>query len=631
MKAPLKAWGTKAALLVEEMTLQKKLIIAYIGIIFIPIIIFSVMFYNSNYQRTIEELMSNSEFVLALEEANIGNNMELMERTAQITVSSKEMGDYLYADMEFNAEQLIEFDRNTNKSLQRQLFNNPNLANIRIFSSNPHVLEIWPMIFKESRIADKPWRNEVMSRKGMVFWEISRMESDPAGNRVELTDYVSLFRELQNPLGAHGGILEVDMKLEQFFSRSFGGLQDEQSQMVVIHRNGNLFRNHSGQGRDDLPQSRILQLAGDYLGGGDPGIEFKHGGNPYLGTFKRIDRLDALLLNIVSLREPLTEIRQTRNNLVLFACVLIVILSLITYFTQSLILKKLHILKDSMKKVRQGNFNIDIKIGPKGEIGELAFHFRKMVSTINELIAEAVNKQAATKEAELNSLKNQINSHFLYNTLENLKMLAEIEEQYTISDALTSLGSMMRYSMKWNGNQVQLSEEIAHIRNYISIMNIRYDGRLELKVDIPPGHMNQEVPKMSLQPIVENSLQHGLHPQLELLTVTIHSTVSSGLMLIGVSDNGTGLPPHKAAELNAVIRMDDAEFQVLDRQRSDRDGGKNGIGLRNVNQRIMMYCGNEYGLFVDSMEGCWTRVTIRLPYFILSGGLSIHEESAGRG
>lgn len=631
MKARLKAWSTKAALHMEEMTLQKKLIMAYIGVIFIPIIVFSVMFYNSYYHRTIKELISNSEFVLELEDANVSNNMELMERTAQITISSKELVDYLNVDMEPKAEQLIEFDRNTYKSLQRLLFNNPNLANIRIFSSNPNVMEIWPLLFKEARIIAKPWHSEVMSLKGTVLWEISRTEIDPAGSRAELINYVSLFRELVNPLGGHAGILEVDMKLDQFFSKTFGGLQDDQSQMTVIDRRRNLYRNSNGSSQNSIPDSEILQLFDTRMNGENTSFEFKYKGVPYLGTYKRVDRLDAYLLNVVSLQKPLTEIRETRNNLILFACVLIIVLSVITYMTQSLILKKLHILKDSMKKVRQGDFNIDIRIGSKGEIGELAIHFRKLVSTINELIAEAVNKQATTKEAELNSLKNQINSHFLYNTLENLKMLAEIEGQYTISDALTSLGGMMRYSMKWSSNQVRLSEEIAHIRNYISIMNIRYDGRLELKVEIPPDFMNQEVPKMSLQPIVENSLQHGISPHGEPLTITIRSSILSGFMLIEVMDNGSGMPAPKAAELNARIRMDDAEFQELYKPGTEQDGRKNGIGLRNVNQRIMMYCGNEYGLFVSSLEGAWTLVTIRLPYFILSGGSSSNEKSADRG
>jgi two-component system, sensor histidine kinase YesM len=633
MKARLRYWAARAAMHIEEMTLQKKLIMAYVGIIFIPIIIFSVMFYNSFYQRTIHELVNKNEFVLALEEAHVSNNMELMERTAQLTARSTELEDYLYSSIEPNAEQLIEFDRNTYKSLQRLLFNNPNLANIRLFSNNRNVSEIWPTIFKEDRIVNKQWYSEVVKRNGTVLWEIYRTEDDPirantAGGHSELTTYVSLLRGLKNPLGKHAGVLEVDMKLEQFFSKTFGTVHDGQAQMVVIDRKWDLFRNPIGSIQADLPQSEILQLLKSHKDAGNTSFEFHFGKHPYLGTFKRIERLDAYLLNIVSLENPLSEIRQTRNNLILFACILIVVLSVVTYFMQSLILKKLHILKDSMKKVRQGDFNIDIRIGPKGEIGELAFHFRKMVSTINELIAKAVNKQAATKEAELNSLKNQINSHFLYNTLENLKMLAEIEGQYTISDALTSLGGMMRYSMRWSGNQVRLSEEIAHIRNYISIMNIRYDGRLELKVDIPSDYLNQEVPKMSLQPIVENSLQHGLNPEAELLTITISTTVASGLMLIQVSDDGDGMTPAKVSELNAKLRMEDAEFHEKYESKAgslDRSIG-NGIGLRNVNQRIMMYCGNDYGLFVDSLEGSSTCVTIKLPYFILSGGLSANEK-----
>jgi two-component system sensor histidine kinase YesM len=256
-----------------------------------------------------------------------------------------------------------------------------------------------------------------------------------------------------------------------------------------------------------------------------------------------------------------------------------------------------------------------------------------MLKKMNELIVEAVNKQAATKEAELNSLKNQIDAHFLYNTLENLKMLAEVEAQYTISDSLTSLGALMRYSLKWSNDHVRLRDEIQHIQNYIAIMNIRYDDKLELKLDIPEGYQEQEVLKMSLQPLVENAVKHGMNTdraRREGIEILIRACQKNDAMLIEVTDDGAGMSPEKLGELHEKISMDDAPFYSKYGHKSTGVNEGNGIGLRNVTQRIKMYYGNEYGIHVESAEGAYTQVRMKLPYLILSGGLSADEKSAYR-
>jgi two-component system sensor histidine kinase YesM len=309
-------------------------------------------------------------------------------------------------------------------------------------------------------------------------------------------------------------------------------------------------------------------------------------------------------------------INETRNRIILANVVLLAILTLSTYYLNSFILKKLHVLTDSMKKVRQGDFGFDVNIRGGGEVGDLAHHFRKMLRKINELIADAVNKQAAAKEAELATLKNQIDSHFLYNTLENIKMMAEINDQRDISDALTSLGSMMRYNMRWTSEYVRLKDEIAHIGNYINIANIRFDNRMKLEMDIPGEYMKQELLKMSLQPVVENSVKHGLGEK--ELTIRIRAEREEGVMLITVTDDGIGMSSEQAFELNSRIKRAGGTAALGEGQ--GYSGNGNGIGLVNVHSRIQMHFGKEYGLKVESAQNSYTRVTLRIPHFILDGG-----------
>jgi two-component system sensor histidine kinase YesM len=615
-------WALKSVYFFGNVSLQTKLIFSYVLIILVPMILISMYMFNDFYQNTIKDVIKTNQYMLEVENNNINNNMEIMERTAQLSVSDTDVNNYLLSSSELDVDALLDFYRNGYTNLIRLQFNNPNISNIRLYSSNPNIKEMWPVFLDESRVFKMPWYKEVLARKGTVYWEFQPNNKDMlernANDHNETDDRVSLYREIAYPANHHVGIIEVNMLLEHFFPKTYGKIQDGQSQMLVVDRAGAIYTNKDAPFFKNINMPELIRQFETNRASSTTSFQFADEGVPYLCVYAKLERLDAVVLNVVSLDKPLKDIRNTRNNIILANVVLIALLSLITFVLQSLILKKLHVLQDSMKKIRQGNFNFDIKIRGGGEVGELAFHFRMMLKKINGLIADAVNKQAATKEAELNSLKNQIDSHFLYNTLENFKMMAEIEGQYALSDALTSLGGMMRYSMKWTNHYVRLSEEIGHIRNYIAVMNIRYNGILQLNLDIPPEYSDREVLKMSLQPIVENAVKHGVQTEMsqpEYMIIAVKAYAENDRMIIEVTDNGSGMTQGKVTRINEKIMMDDTEYQQAHQDPGEREEKGTGIGLRNVNQRVILHYGKDYGVRVASMAGAYTKVTITLPFY----------------
>jgi two-component system sensor histidine kinase YesM len=251
------------------------------------------------------------------------------------------------------------------------------------------------------------------------------------------------------------------------------------------------------------------------------------------------------------------------------------------------------------------------------------------MNTINTLVAQAVYKQALTKEAELRSLHNQIDAHFLFNTLENIKMLAEIENQRTISDSLTSLGGMMRYNFKWSGEYAKLRDEIRHIENYTKVMNIRFDEPILLKLDIPEEALELEMLKMSLQPIVENAVKHawiGEESDKQIL-IQVLDWQNHDVQII-VTDNGIGMHAEDLSVLNQELQsigMNDKLFRS-----SGPEANRNGIGLRNVQERIRLYYGNEYGLRVFSEQGQFTTVVMSLPKVLLTGRVGMNDKFDNR-
>ena len=559
-----------------------------------------------------------------------------MKRAAQIA-STIDVLDYRAQPDEPTALELIDIDTIHKEDIERVQYNNPNIKRIRFYMSNPKTFEISPVFLYEKRIKDEPWYAPVMAAGETDVWVFSRSTRELLLNRPEPeedhTPKISLYQEIQRPTGTHVGILEVDMKLEDFFPNTFSPLQDEQSQLVVMDRAGELFRypgasflDEAGLAEEAL-RGQLASLRGS--GDGSGSFDFSYSGNPFLAVYAYIEPLQAYMVKIASLDQIYEDIYRTRNQILLANVGLLTILALATYFLNAIILKKLHALTDSMKKVRQGDFGFDMDIRGGGEVGELAHHFRKMLRKINELIADAVSKQAAAKEAELSTLKNQIDSHFLYNTLENIKMMAEVNDQRDISDALTSLGSMMRYNLRWTSEYVRLRDELSHIGNYINIANVRFDGMVTLVTDIPDDVLDQELLKMSLQPIVENAVKHGL--QNKEMTIEIRAEAAGDTMRISVTDDGAGMSEAQADELNRRM-MRGGSYTTASRRDSAAvsPGSGSGIGLANVHSRIQAHYGKEYGLHVESVEGRYTRVTIRIPYFILAGRLNGYAEAADR-
>jgi len=613
---------------VAGLPIQGKLILSFVLIIFIPIVLFAWYMLNGISDGSIREMTKKAENILDIEKNNIQNNIELMEWTSQLAESNENMKDYLQTTEDVDTASLLEFKEKTFKSFEQLLFNNPRIAAIRMYTDNPHVYEFWPVVLSESRIRNKSWYGTVLEQKGMNWWEIQRSIDVLQGQTNEDAvdgPFVSLFRELATfDQTTHNGVLEVSMGVRQFFTKTFS-VREPTSQLLVVARDGGIYTDEEAE---IFRRASAQELTGAIPLTSEEGNStgmFRYGGQSYMAVQTYIPKLDIHLVNVVSLADTLADIQRTRTNLVFIVLLLAAVLIVVSAFMHSLILKRLKILRESMKKVRGGDFHPDVPVYGSDEVGELGHHYRQMLKKINALIAEQVNRQAATKEAEIRSLKNQIDSHFLYNTLENLKMLAEVEGQYTISDSLTSLGGMMRYSLQWTHDRVRLRDEIEHIRNYMAIMNIRYDGRLELRVDVPPESMDQEVLKMSLQPIVENAVKHGMNPS-ELKDGKLQVLLTAGTRLeqfvIEITDNGCGIGEDRLRRLNRMLRMEESDYRDF---RSEFDKGKKesgGIGLRNVEQRMVMSYGAEYGIRVESVERSFTRVVMTLPKFNLGGGES---------
>lgn len=251
------------------------------------------------------------------------------------------------------------------------------------------------------------------------------------------------------------------------------------------------------------------------------------------------------------------------------------------------------------------DFSVMIKSHP------LSGRFEQVIMMIRELIEKEYNETILRKQAELNALQGQMNPHFLYNTLDTIRGQALWEGMDTIADMTQALAKCLRYCININNDMVTLAEEFENVHNYIKIQKTRFSEKLQFEIDIDEQMdkdiLNYKVPKLTIQPIVENAVYHGLEKKKEKGKVTIKAFATDTRLSINIIDNGLGIPAERLKVLNKNLYLGQTSDPKAD---SDK---KQSIGLYNVNQRIKLYYGDEFGLRIQSVVDSKTNVEIIVP------------------
>lgn len=246
----------------------------------------------------------------------------------------------------------------------------------------------------------------------------------------------------------------------------------------------------------------------------------------------------------------------------------------------------------------------------KGESQSIEVLCEKIEEYIHDEIS-GVNIEMLRKKSEYTALQSQINPHFLYNTLETIRSQAITDRNKEIAEMVERLSSIFRYSISRKGEMVTLRDELNNIRNYMKIMEFRFYDRFALEIDIDEDEgrvYDLYIPRLILQPIVENAINHGLNETVTGGIVTIE-VVLAGDLIITISDNGKGMSLHALDELNQKIHSSD----VFDRTKESNGQKGTGIALANVNKRIQLLYGKKFGVNVYSSENCGTDVELVLP------------------
>lgn len=293
----------------------------------------------------------------------------------------------------------------------------------------------------------------------------------------------------------------------------------------------------------------------------------------------------------------------TRMNIVYSIILLFTILIVITigYFFAKSISMPVTRLTNAMRKVRGGDYSYisdKTKINAIAilEIEELDIGFAKMISQIDHLIREDYSKQLTIAEMKYKALQQQINPHFLYNTLDTIYWKAVQSGNKDIEIMITSLSKLFRGSIK-GADIITIKEDVDFVEDYLRIQKIRFEDRILFQLDIADFLGHYKIPRLTLQPIVENCIKHNLEKYSQSLLIKMYAYVDANVICLVIEDNGVG--------------MDTTHFDRI--LSGEAQSGSLSIGLKNINERLKVAFGNEYGISAENIVGQGTRIIVKIP------------------
>ena len=576
----------------SNMKMYEKLIISFILISFIPISILGTVtvihFRDFALESSAREVYNNLTYIklriteMTNEVVNIANKLMIDQRLKELLL-------YKYKSP---METYLKYTQYKEIENYKTLFARA-ISQIRIYSENPTILENGIFYKVNDNTKNKPWYKLALRLNGFIRWEIVYQDED-----IYPDYYFSLVRLLRDVYNEKFGVLVINLNKLELRSilnhQPFDTFLINDDKIIVAGNN----EKYIGK-KIDFDEDRIFNRHG---------YPIYYDGKKYqvFGIYLPLtgDNKDFYLISMVPLEFIMNEPLKMQYFALLIIMLSIFLSTILIFILSKNMSKRVAILNNAVNEISHGNLDLDIPLKGKDEIGELAENVKIMTKNIKNL-NELVIKQ---KDMKLKLLTNQFNPHFLFNTLETIHMMAICNEQKEIADISLKLGNLLRKIVESKGEPIRLDEELNFVRDYLEIQKYRF-RKIEYRINILEDIRNIYILPFLIQPIVENSIIHGLEGKADkgLINITIIS--ENNKFIISIEDNGVGMDKD---EISAILGN------------LHENGLTEKTGLRNTLERIKLFYGEEYGIKIESEKGKGTKVDIILPYSQLLRGEESH-------
>jgi len=590
--------------------LNGKLIILFSTIIILSntfILYFSISRYSIKLQQ---DSISSSEQAIGNLIRNLEEYIREVERLTDLAIYNYYIQDY----MTYLKHGLIIGDE-TQKFQNAQMGVNL-LGNI--ISTRSDISSIF--IFSESEIAlyktspvnidinfnyfFQDWYQNPLNNPDEIFIEGPHQQIYSLSTSPNLVFSVS--RTIQNydgsgPLGII--LIDANLSLIQNYSNSVKLNHDG---FVFITNSDHTFVFHAGDQIDsgtfdgnyyknlytDIFENTSTQSNSGYFGA-------KISQKDYQIVYESMSKAPWKVYAVTPYENIIDEANTIRNLIVFISIISLFVITIISIFLSRRITRPLLKLRESMDKADHGNLDIRVPVKSSDEVGQLSNSFNTMIARLDDLVHQTVKDQEDKRKLELKALQHQINPHFLYNTLDSIIWMIAGNDKNAIK-MIEALSKLFRISLSKGKDLITLTEELEHVKNYLIIQKMRYQSKFDFSIEADENVMNYKTLKIILQPLVENSIYHGIKNKEGKGSIVIRAERQNNSLLISIKDDGYGMNKETSEEI------------LKDFYTKTTPGGS-GIGVKNVNKRIKLYFGEEYGLTFESSYEKGTTVYIKLP------------------
>lgn len=563
-------------------SLQYKFFFYFLILSTIPAIVTSILTYRQSSGIIIQKTKDINAQKLNSVAANIDSIMAHANEVSHLILQNVGVRNYLYGSNPDKPADIMNF-------LVPFAGYNSNICSIHIYGSNGTSLATGDS-FTPQELSTRQ-KSDADKQKGYYAWSTQHLTMGTAyGKTVETLSFIRQYRDIYKP-STQLGYITIDIPSETILNTWQDKLTSPAGIFLVLDENKKVILSNNEEYVHEKIQPSIgkadsLKQIGDY--------KLKE---EFVFNAHSLSNAGWTIVDLTPVNEILTDTQSVFDMFTAVAGGNILLCLGIALLISKRHLKPLRILGELIRDAKHQDFKEYVGRTPNDEIGLLTTEFNKMSHHFEVLMNQVHVAQLKQSEAEFNALQAQINPHFLYNTLDTIYWICRLEHADEASVLVQALGDMFRLSLNKGEGMISLEDELKHLNSYLLIQKMRCKTtvQVEVYVDDNPTLMQAKVIKLVLQPLVENAFVHGVPTNTKQVQIHISVRLDADMVIYDIEDNGAGIEKELLLELNSP-------------------NNKVGFGVRNVNERIKVLFGEQYGVAVESIHGKGTTVRVTQPY-----------------
>ncbi|HHV98448.1 MAG TPA: sensor histidine kinase [Clostridiaceae bacterium] len=582
--------------------IKYKLFLVYVLVITVPIAVLGIISYFMSSRIIEKDYIEYKKRIDGQIVKNIDENINnLLRQSMAVYANIDDLVCILKTKDKPDTAYITSYNR-LKSYFQSLLQGNNSIYGVSIISLNGEVklyIDRYVGNINLFNVSKEPWFEETLAHNGYPILLEPHEKKFVSKDNFERNLVISLSRAIID-LNSDEicGIIMIDQDISKFSGIVTNVEVDDDEKIVVYGKSGSIV--YSNSKFTDEQYKEIFSLS--QISHSQPTKTVFDGHAVILnsGESKEFGWKVVSMLPVSTLRKKSSFIGKINFTLL---AILVVITFIISNLSSTLVTKPLKILANSFKKLKKGDFNTSVPVKGSDELAQISADFNDTVASIKSLIREKYEYSLLRKQAELELLQSQINPHFLFNTLNSIKAVSDAGNMKQCSIMIKSLSDMFRYSLNKGKYIIKFSEELDIVKRYIFLQQCRFGDKYNVTWDIDERVMDYGIVRLTLQPIVENAIYHGLENKRGVGDLQITARLAGSKYLIFIADNGAGIGETELEKINCILEKNPDESANVNPEK---------LGIYNVNARIKFHFGNEYGLKIYRLNG-FTTVKIALP------------------